>query len=77
MQLGWSSVRAAVRTLLYSIYAFTVYLMVCWDSSVGIATRYGLAGSGIESWRGREIFRARTERPWGPLSRLSNGYLRR
>jgi hypothetical protein len=27
-----------------------------WDSSVGVATRYGLDGLGIESWWG-EIFR--------------------
>jgi len=35
------------------------------DSSVGIETRYGLDGSGIESrwWRD---FRIRPDRPWGP-----------
>jgi hypothetical protein len=27
------------------------------DSSVGIATHYGLDGPGIESWGGGEIFR--------------------
>jgi hypothetical protein len=44
------------------------------DSSVGIATRYGLNGPGIESrWRG-EIFRTRPDRLWGPLSLLHNGY---
>ena len=39
------------------------------DSSVGIATRYGLGGPGIES-RWWEIFRARPDRPWGPPSLL-------
>jgi hypothetical protein len=44
------------------------------DSSVGIATRYGLDGQGIESrWAG-EIFRARPDRPCGPPSLLYNGY---
>ena len=37
------------------------------DSSVGIATRYGLDGPGIES-------RTRPDRPWGPPSLLYNGY---
>ena len=44
------------------------------DSSVGIATRYGLDGPGIESRLGVEIFRTRTDRPWGPSSLLYNGY---
>jgi hypothetical protein len=39
------------------------------DSSVGIATRYGLDGPGIG-----EIFRSRPDRPWGPPSLLYNGY---
>ena len=34
------------------------------DSSVGIATRYGLDGLGIESRRGR-IFRSRPDPSWG------------
>ena len=38
--------------------------MVCRDSVVGIATRYGLDGLGIES---------RPEGPWGPFSLLYNG----
>ena len=42
--------------------------------SVGIATRYGLHGLGIESrWVGK-IFRTRPHRPWGPPSLLYNGY---
>jgi hypothetical protein len=44
------------------------------DSSVGIATRYGLDGPGIESQWGGGIFRSRPERPWGPPSLLYNGY---
>ena len=42
-------------------------------SSVGIATRYGLEGPGIESRRG-EIFRTYPDRLWGPPSLLYNGY---
>jgi hypothetical protein len=35
------------------------------DSSVGIATPYGLGGRGIETqWR--RVFRIRPDRPWGP-----------
>ena len=43
------------------------------DSSVGIATRYGMKGPGIES-RWGEIFHNRQDRPWGPPSLLYNGY---
>jgi hypothetical protein len=44
------------------------------DISVGIATRYGLDGPGIESrWVG-DIFRTRPDRPWGPPSLLYSGY---
>ena len=40
------------------------------DNAVGIATRYGLDGLGIESrWR-----RDFPDRPWGPPSLLYNGY---
>jgi hypothetical protein len=42
------------------------------DSSVGIATGYGLDGPGIES-RWGEIFRNRPDRAWGPPSLLYNG----
>jgi len=44
------------------------------DSSVGMTTRYGLDGPGIESRLGGEIFRTRPDRPWGPPSLLWNGY---
>jgi hypothetical protein len=43
------------------------------DSSVGIATDYGLDGPGIESWWGRDL-PACQGRPWGPPSLLYNGY---
>ena len=36
-----------------------------WDSSVGIATRYGLDGTGIVSRWGRDIPHP-PKRPWGP-----------
>jgi hypothetical protein len=46
------------------------------DSSVGIATRYGVDGPGIEPGGGRvEIFRSRSDRPWGSPSHLFNGCL--
>jgi hypothetical protein len=38
------------------------------DSSVGIPTRYGLNGPGIDFRWGGEIFRTRPYRPWGPPS---------
>jgi hypothetical protein len=43
------------------------------DSSVGIATRYGLDGPG---WNlgGGEILRTRLDRPWGLPSLLYNAY---
>ena len=44
------------------------------DSSVDIATDYGLEGPGIESRWGGEIFRTCPDRPWGPLNLLYNVY---
>jgi hypothetical protein len=44
-----------------------------WDSAVGIVTRYGLEGPGIES-RWGEIFRTYPDRLLGPPSLLYNGY---
>ena len=42
----------------------SIYLSTDRDSSVGIATRYGLDGPGIESrWGGDEIFRTCPDRP--------------
>ena len=43
------------------------------DSSVGIATRYGLDGPGIESRWGGD-FPHCSDRPWGPPNLLYNGY---
>ena len=34
-----------------------IYTGVGWDSSVGVATRYGLDGPGIESWSRRGFSR--------------------
>ena len=44
------------------------------DSSVGIASRYGLDGAGIEFRWGGEIFRTRPDRPWDPPRLLYNEY---
>ena len=57
-----------------TFYVILVHNFVGWDSSVGIATRYGLYGLGIEC-RWGELFRTHPERPWGPSSLLYNGYL--
>jgi len=43
------------------------------DSPVGMATRYGLLGPGIESQWGK-IFRTRSDGPFGPPSLLYNGH---
>jgi len=43
------------------------------NSSVGIATRYGLDRPGVEP-RWGEIFRTRPDRPWDPPSLLYHGY---
>ena len=40
------------------------YVIMGRDSSVGIATRYGLDGPGIESRGGDEIFRTSPDRTW-------------
>ena len=63
-----------ISSLLYLfLYLFLIFYVLGRDSSVGIATRYGLDGPGIES-RWGEIFRIRPDRPWGPPSLLYNGY---
>jgi hypothetical protein len=48
-------------------------LTVGQDSSVGIATLYGLYSPAIE-YRWGDIFHTRSERPWGPPSLLYNWY---
>ena len=44
------------------------------DSVVGIATRYGLNGPGIESRGGGKIFHTQPHQHWGPASLLHDGY---
>ena len=44
------------------------------DSTIGIATRYGVDGPGIESRLGGRDFPHRPDRPGGPLNLLHNGY---
>jgi len=43
------------------------------DSVIGVATSYGLDGTGIESWW-RWEFRTRPDRPWDLPILLYNGY---
>jgi hypothetical protein len=52
---------------------FVLFVCVQPDSAVGIATRYGLEGPGIES-RWGEIFRNYPDRLRGPPILLYNGY---
>jgi 8-oxo-dGTP pyrophosphatase MutT (NUDIX family) len=50
-----------------------MYNFVSRDSSVGIATRYELEGTGSNPG-GDEIFCTRSDRPWRPPSLLCIGY---
>jgi len=74
----------AEHTLQHSLFTYPTvikqnYFLEIWpraegqDSSVGIATCYGLDGPGIESRWGRDFY-TRPHRPWGPLSLLVNEY---
>ena len=65
------SIRARFNTPITYIYSA---FQMSRDRSVGIATRYGLDGPGIESRWGGEIFLTRPDRSWGPLSLLYNEY---
>ena len=67
--------RLAWLTLLLHTSCFIplLFTMGSRDSSVGIVTRYGLEGPGIES-RWDEIFRTYPDRFRGPPSLLYNGY---
>ena len=67
---SWPSVRE-IHWLFYELH--NTHLSVSRDSSVGIATSYGLDSPDIESRFG-EIFRTRPDRPWGLPSLLYNGY---
>ena len=61
-------------TIIIIIYVMRIH---CWggrDSSVGIATRYGLDGPEGSNPGGGDIFRTRPDRPWGPPNLLYNGY---
>ena len=59
--------------LLLIFILLVIVAVVGLDSSVGIATRYGLGGRGSNTSWG-EIFRTCSHRPWGPPSLLYNGY---
>ena len=56
----------------YYYYYYYYYFFRGRDSSVGIATRYGLEGPGIDSRC--EIFRIRPDRPWALPSLMYNEY---
>jgi hypothetical protein len=60
----------AISTILFLSFQFVKSNS---NSSVGIVTRYGLDGPGIESRRG-ETFCTRPNRPWGPPIPLYKGY---
>jgi hypothetical protein len=63
----------AVFVIICVIMIVITATLVSQNSSVGIATRYGIDGPVIESGGG-ETFRTRTDRPWGPPSFLYDGY---
>ena len=52
----------------FTCFEFVIPAFVGRDSAVGIATRYGLDGPGIES-----LWGARFSAPWGPIVLLCNG----
>jgi hypothetical protein len=64
---------SALTDLLFLLFLFRTFLKCGPDSSVGIATGYGLEGPGSNPG-GDEIFRTCPCRPWGPHSLLYNGY---
>ena len=59
---------------LYLLYVCSWDCWVGWDSSVGIATRYGLDGPGTEFRCEGEILWTRPDLPWYPSSFLYNDY---
>jgi hypothetical protein len=67
---SWAEVNGRVHLQLFYAYPYTRWSR---DSSVGIATRCGLEGPGIESLCG-EIFRTYPDRLRGPPSLLYNGH---
>jgi len=68
--LNWNSSRFLSLCLLFS----SDKLLVGRDSSVVIATRYGLDGSEIESRWGARFSAPRPDRAWGPTNPLHNRY---
>ena len=63
-----------VMELLVKDSPWTWRVVVGRDSSVDIATCYGLDCSGIKSRLRGEIFHTYSDRPWGPPSLVYNGY---
>jgi hypothetical protein len=53
-------------------YAYSTCSSIGQEGAVGIATTYGLDGSG-KSFSEGEVFRALPSRPWGPPSLLQKG----
>ena len=75
-QTNWSMLQFFVS--ISAVYALTFTasnrrILMGWDSSVGITTRYGLDGTEIESRRGK-VFPTRPDQLWGPPNLLYSGY---
>jgi hypothetical protein len=51
-----------------------IFAFVGWSSSVGIATRYGLDVTGIESRWGKKTFHTGPDRLWCPPNFLHDRY---
>jgi hypothetical protein len=69
----WKSPVLAETGLLRETRGLLIVLCTLLEGGVGITTRYGLNGPGVESRCG-EIFRIRPHRPWGPLNLVYSGY---
>ena len=71
----WYANSGTCLSIIFTVTNLIYYVNWCGgrDSSVGIATAYGLNGPGIES-RWDEIFRTRPDWPRGPPNLLYNGY---
>ena len=67
--IGYLRLIISTGVLLFSLVTSST---VKRDSSVGVATRYGLGGLGIEFGWGRDFLHP--SRPVGPPSLLYNGY---
>jgi hypothetical protein len=76
IRLSFQHKSASKCTQTWQIPCYFIVVIHCHcsrDSSVGIATRYGLEGPGIES-RWVEVFHAYPDRLRGPSNLLHNGY---